>query len=347
MSGQTIRLIERVFDARYPSFDSDVFKALSSSGVAEFPIHIDDDQLDAALEALRQSFEHWPLSEKDAWSLFVDADEREDMVRTFDSQLEPLIEEKRSREIVRQFLLAAANFNDKLWKLYDEGAYDELHALDNPIQKRALAARLADGVIQDYHRFFNSVDSGADFSIWAKRWPWTLEQATALSFGKNPDIVNSNSLAEVETPKTTSPFVEAFATRLEIFRSAAARGEIGNEVYPSDWKTLAELGDFPPPIDLLLNQESVKVRRKRGTLESTYHRILLGLALYHYGFKLNQESSDPSKIYSKIVSDILSVGLKVDEDTIKVALLKARDWARATDQKPKERLVAKASDSLE
>ena len=43
-------------------------------------------------------------------------------------------------------------------------------------------------------RFYNLWSSNADFEHWSKTAYWTLEEAVALSFGKNPDLVSWDKL---------------------------------------------------------------------------------------------------------------------------------------------------------
>ena len=60
----------------------------------------------------------------------------------------------------------------------------------------------------DQKRFFNLPNAAADFEYWSKMAHWTLDEALALSFGKNPKVVSWKSLEKIIS--YTSPFVLQF-----------------------------------------------------------------------------------------------------------------------------------------
>jgi hypothetical protein len=48
---------------------------------------------------------------------------------------------------------------------------------------------------KERQRFFNQPTAFADFDHWSRAAHWTLEEAAALSFGRNPEVVNSKVIS--------------------------------------------------------------------------------------------------------------------------------------------------------
>ncbi len=62
-------------------------------------------------------------------------------------------------------------------------------------QARAKTAQFVEERRAKAERFFNQPQSLADFRHWAKEAYWTIEEATALAFGKEPWVVNLKSVS--------------------------------------------------------------------------------------------------------------------------------------------------------
>ena len=71
---------------------------------------------------------------------------------------------------------------------------------------------------RDETEFFNLPTAAADFSLWNRKKHWHPEEAAALSLGKNPKIVNPQTLGRLQRPD--SPFVREFQ---ESLKTSAAR----------------------------------------------------------------------------------------------------------------------------
>ncbi len=81
----------------------------------------------------------------------------------------------------------------------------------------------------DRHRFFNDPNASADLSGWTKHPCWTLDEATALILGKNPEVVNWDN---IEPLVGVSPFAERFAAIRRHLSHALANGQLFNPVSP-------------------------------------------------------------------------------------------------------------------
>lgn len=109
---------------------------------------------------------------------------------------------------------------------------------------------------EDQTRFFYSKMVEADFDYWSKMSHWTLDEAIALSFGKDPERVNWNSLSS--TPAYLSPFVKNYE-RLGVLTTRAVKwGKLYDPVLPSifvNWVILNEIS-FPSELKELVNKRS-------------------------------------------------------------------------------------------
>jgi len=88
----------------------------------------------------------------------------------------------------------------------------------------------------DRHRFFNEPEAAADFARWAKRPCWTLDEATALILGKNPEIVD---WAHIEPLVGVSLFAARFADIRRHLTHARANGQLLDPVSPDFFLTWA------------------------------------------------------------------------------------------------------------
>lgn len=78
-------------------------------------------------------------------------------------------------------------------------------------------------------RFYNLQTSNADFGHWSKAAHWTLDEAIALSFGKEPEIVTWQS---IEQYKQKSAFVKAYAKRRDLALRATRWKKFGDTIPP-------------------------------------------------------------------------------------------------------------------
>ncbi len=88
----------------------------------------------------------------------------------------------------------------------------------------------------DRHRFFNDSIASANFARWAKRPCWTLDAATALILGKNPEIVN---WANIEPLIGVSPFATRFADIRRHLTHVRENGQLLDPVSPAHFLTWA------------------------------------------------------------------------------------------------------------
>ena len=88
----------------------------------------------------------------------------------------------------------------------------------------------------------------ADFVYWSKIPRWTLEEATALSFGKAPEFVNSD---KVEAYHGQSSFADDYSKRLSLLRSRAGGRELPVSISPAEFIGWAERTGIALPQELV------------------------------------------------------------------------------------------------
>lgn len=85
------------------------------------------------------------------------------------------------------------------------------------LHKRTLAEDTArarqNAIREENERFYNLKSADADFVHWSKAAHWTIDEAVALSFGKEPEVV---TWKKIEPFKDKSIFVKAFARRRDL-----------------------------------------------------------------------------------------------------------------------------------
>jgi hypothetical protein len=92
----------------------------------------------------------------------------------------------------------------------------ELRLKDQENSKNAFVSALKSIFYEDKEAFFSRYGSSANFIHWLQLKTLTQEQSVALSFGKDPDVVNLNSLNKYELETgLKSQFVKHYRYRLQ------------------------------------------------------------------------------------------------------------------------------------
>ncbi len=95
---------------------------------------------------------------------------------------------------------------------------------------------------------FPQPQSAADFEYWAKMPVWTLNEAIALSFGKNPDQVDWDL---IEIYRKVSPIAQDFWNCRRLVLRYQATGQLSDRTYPTDYIEWAQLTETPIPVALV------------------------------------------------------------------------------------------------
>lgn len=125
---------------------------------------------------------------------------------------------------------------------------EELDALYKAELAAAYAEVEAKRQLEEKSRFFNWPTADADFDHWSKAAYWTLDEAVALAFGKDPRIVNWDALkAHVQ--------ISAFAGSYSALRDLTLRAQTTQQLYdpviPGFFLGWAKRSDitYPPELE--------------------------------------------------------------------------------------------------
>jgi hypothetical protein len=96
-------------------------------------------------------------------------------------------------------------------------------------------------------RFYNQPYADADFNHWSRAAHWTLDEAVALSLGKNPEVVNWKAL---EPYQFTSRFVIQYARLRDLAQRALPWNQLFDPVHPGIFIGWAHRNEIPFPQEL-------------------------------------------------------------------------------------------------
>lgn len=109
--------------------------------------------------------------------------------------------------------------------------------------------------LEEQKRFFNQPSAKADFGHWSKAAHWTLDEAIALSFGKNPQIVTWDRVKELTN---ISPFAQRYAQIRDLAHRAMAWKQLYDPVLPGIFLAWARRSEID------VSQELLEQIEKRG-----------------------------------------------------------------------------------
>lgn len=135
---------------------------------------------------------------------------------------------------------------------------DDLLVLYKQEREKEDQATQAKADREERQRFFNLSSAKADFVHWSKAAHWTLDEAIALSFGKDPKVVTWERVKELIR-------ISPFAQRYEQVRDLALRAKVWNQlfdpVFPGiflAWAKRTEI-DVPPELLELVEKRGIVV----------------------------------------------------------------------------------------
>ena len=188
----------------------------------------------------------------------------------------------------------------------------------------------------------------ADFVYWSKIPRWTLEEATALSFGKAPEFVNWD---KVKANHGQSSFADDYSKRRSLLFRAQEAKELPVLISPAEFISWAERTGVALPQELKdavrasagriedrrslaaerdelreevkrLKEEAARNKPLLTRERETYQKIILGMAIEQYGFNPTAGRSD---IPRQIADDLATFGISVSDDTVRQKLKDAFD----------------------
>jgi hypothetical protein len=132
---------------------------------------------------------------------------------------------------------------DEVIALYEaECAEEEAERVKVHSEQRAKAEK------EDRERFFNLPSAMADADHWSKAAYWSLDEATALSFGRAPDIVKWDT---VKAYTQISPFAHKYEWLRDLILRAQGAQQLFDPVLPGFFIAWAKRNkiNFPPELE--------------------------------------------------------------------------------------------------
>jgi hypothetical protein len=96
-------------------------------------------------------------------------------------------------------------------------------------------------------RFFHQPHARADFDHYCKCSYWTVDEAVALSFGKNPEVVNWKTIAPLVGVST---FAREYSLRRDLATRAVYSQQLFERMFPTTFLTWARQTGIPVNADL-------------------------------------------------------------------------------------------------
>lgn len=129
---------------------------------------------------------------------------------------------------------------------------DALVARYNEEQEREYEAAVAKAEQEERERFFNQPYANADFAYWSKMAHRSLDEAVALSLGKDPSRVNWQA---VNKSVQISRFAVEYARRRELAVRAVPWKQLYDPVLPTIFLAWAKRNDIEVPAALVAEVE--------------------------------------------------------------------------------------------
>lgn len=223
------------------------------------------------------------------------------------------------------------------------------HLSDSELDKHyenALSAIRAEADREEAARAFNQPHARADVSRWAQMPYWTLDEAVALSLGRDPRFANWETVQQLVA---SSRFAFRFAAQREIVNRAKTMGQLREKTTPALFLAWAERMQFPMPDELvdavksvgtpapdwksLFEQSQLQVQALTSRLQELERekppaetapldprerqsllKLVIAMAVKGYTYDPSAKRSD---VISEIESDVNFVGLSISKDTIR------------------------------
>jgi hypothetical protein len=251
---------------------------------------------------------------------------------------------------VGRWLLAASDYASELTEMPAAEFFAVREKAHEPEKQRWLERHKR----ADEGRFFNEPRAQANFEKWLSIDLWTLEEATALSLGKEPRHVNDKTMRIA-----FSPFVREYKARRDRIRRASKAKALPSPLSPiafvrwgreqQDFLLPEMLRQWSPAVSwkeqyealqeqyLKQAEELARANTKIAELEKELRAtppfksvqtlnkcmsFLLGLALTDYGLSATyQEGVDRTSAFNDMASAITQAGLKVNRKTLQSYLV--------------------------
>lgn len=267
--------------------------------------------------------------------------------------IEYLLQRKLSRYMMHYAYLFQQNSvdlreSDERYKRAILAYRDQLHEMPfkelQVLYEQELQAKIEQ---EERQRFFSMPNANADFKHWSKAAQWTLDEATALSFGKAPEVVK---WASVKDLVNLSPFATQYAKVLDLAQRAKEQQQLHDPVLPGLFLAWAKRNefDYPPELEVQIIARGHQIAdwkskydelkeqfdKERLALQSTKEKplgpkerqsalkLIIGMAMSGYGYDPLDKRSPKVR---EIANDLSLLGISLDTDTVRKWLKEAKE----------------------
>jgi len=185
---------------------------------------------------------------------------------------------------------------------------------------------------QERDRFYNQRYANADFVHWAKAAHWTIDEAIALSFGKEPSFV---TWKEIEKLTKVTAFAKSFAKRRDLALRAVASQKLTENSPPTVFIGWAQGLSIELPnalveevtkifgaainwhekylelktaYDLLVAQSNIAQKPESTRKSNNVLQAFTAIAIDAYGYKPNAEKSNAPQDIADALTKLGAVG---------------------------------------
>lgn len=148
------------------------------------------------------------------------------------------------------------------WRRKPSTEIEDRYSAERAVERKEAEARAE----AEERRRFYCLPMEPDYDHYFKCATWTLEEAVALSFGKDPERVNTKVM---EQCAQTGPHAKAYMKRWTQAQRAKATGQLWDPVYPNIFLAWAKnLGlDVPPELLAQATQRSLSLKNWQNLCE--------------------------------------------------------------------------------
>ncbi len=189
---------------------------------------------------------------------------------------------------------------------------------------------------EDKNRFYNLESANADFVHWSKAAHWSIDEAIALSFGKEPEYV---TWKKIEPLKDKTKFAKEFSKRRDLAMRATRWKQFASTIPPLifiDWakqlrielpqELLSELASIGctatnwreryQALKIMNNDSANKLLQKPESVRKVDNLLqaITCIAIDSYRYDHKQEKSN---VPQQISDDISKCGKTIDTKTIR------------------------------
>lgn len=228
----------------------------------------------------------------------------------------------------------------------------DIESLFRQQDENQAAAQKATHTSDDRFAFFNSKAAEARLEYWLRLPRWTIDEAVALSFGKDPSIVNREKLRAFPR-HPDSPFCSEYLERLEFVERATEANVLAEPLAPTAFASWCRGQNIALPADMLsykdgadelstLRIECDRLRREMEKLQgqrydevagrpkrSTLLKIIIGMAIARFEHRTEKSSSAVGMIEKRLVAlqisekNLNQAKISVSNDIIRRVLAEA------------------------